>query len=1027
MYDFLAQRSGVQDAKSDNRPAAKRKPRKHRGLEKLRKRKQEMKKAWKVMKKAGLANSPAGKLLTKRWRALLRQHNQLRVAVNKQAEQRKKRSAEKAFRKDPNKFVRKLFHGPGSSATPRFSKENAQEYFSKTYRDEQRNHNYQPLPEMLLLRPGLPKKAFEMRCPTFAEFKKSARRKRNGARAGMDGISYVPWKKLPAALRKLHELGCRIWRECSTADDWAQAFIALLKKGSLLEDLDVVGEWRPISMTATAGKIFLSILSDRLQTFMVNNNYIPRRIQKGFLSGVAGCVEHTFMLYEALKEAKEHTRQIVVSWLDLANAYGSVRHNLIQFALNWYHIPKQIQELIFDYYEKLMAKIVTKEWSTGFFLFDIGLFQGCVLSAILFLCVFQLLLDLLKPLEDKAAYSFKMTTSVKILSEAFADDLSLVTRNTAMNQLAVNKTQDFLAWTETMKAKPRKCVALGLKQFDARIKHEDKIPVLDQTYSSFDPQLTIDGNPMRFILDTNKPDDFKSSHFKFLGRWIHHYLNEKQLKTRTEELFSEDVQLVNKSYVNGFMKLWLYQFYLLYRFSWPFIVHDLDLSYAKKLQTIAQPFLKRWSGVGRSVDPGVLYRSRDNYGLGLTSVSAHFTSMQLVKCQLLEASVDENVRKVFATRTEREAKLVRVFRASRLNTTVNAQTDLDLRFPSQPGRQGLGAGNFNANPTMKEKRKMVSNTAKSFIGEKHIQHAQSLAQQGVWLQWRDSTVPYDLSWKNLIHGPGPHVLKFVLNATVNWVKTPDTLKLWGYIKKAYCILCGKKQCTLHHIIAACDKALSDGRFNWRHDSVLYHLEIALRSLIEHANSLATSEDKPPVLPISASFVPAGESPSASPTRPRLRTDLDGATDWKIIVDYDHEKIVFPPEIYATSQRPDIIIWSVQSRRVILIELTCPAEEGIEAAATYKKGRYSELLDTINSERCPGWSASLKTIEVGARGFVARSTFWCFKSLGIKPRAMSKLRKELEQIASRCTYAIYLHRETSTWDRRRELLKLGALS
>ena len=70
-------------------------------------------------------------------------------------------------------------------------------------------------------------------------------------------------------------------------------------------------------------------------------------------------------------------------------------HNLIQCALNWYHVPILVQKLIFNYYEKLAATVVTREWSTGFFLFDIGLFQGCVLSTILFDCVFQLLLDFL--------------------------------------------------------------------------------------------------------------------------------------------------------------------------------------------------------------------------------------------------------------------------------------------------------------------------------------------------------------------------------------------------------------------------------------------------------------------------------------------------------------------------------------------------------------------------------------------------------------------------------------------------------
>ena len=119
--------------------------------------------------------------------------------------------------------------------------------------------------------------------------------------------------------------------------------MALLKKGSLTHDLEIPSEFRPITMTATMGKIFLSIISDRLQNFLVKNSYIPRKVQKGFLSGIAGCVEHTFMLFEAMKEAKSEQRQIVISWIDLANAYGSVRHNLIQFALNWFHVPKLIK------------------------------------------------------------------------------------------------------------------------------------------------------------------------------------------------------------------------------------------------------------------------------------------------------------------------------------------------------------------------------------------------------------------------------------------------------------------------------------------------------------------------------------------------------------------------------------------------------------------------------------------------------------------------------------------------------------
>ena len=64
--------------------------------------------------------------------------------------------------------------------------------------------------------------------------------------------------------------------------------------------------------------------------------------------------------------------------------------------------------------------------------------------------------------------------------------------------------------------------------------------------------------------------------------------------------------------------------------------------------------------------------------------------------------------------------------------------------------------------------------------------------------------------------------------------------------------------------------------------------------------------------------------------------LTKANDWVLLVDFEHKKIVFPPHIYPTNQRPDIIFWSRMSRSVILLELTCCAEEGVKAAQLRKQ-------------------------------------------------------------------------------------------
>ena len=58
------------------------------------------------------------------------------------------------------------------------------------------------------------------------------------------------------------------------------------------------------------------------------------------------------------------------------------------------------------YYERLSAKIKSKNWKTKNFKLNIGLFQGCVLSTILFDVVFNLLLDFIKS-SGISGYKFK--------------------------------------------------------------------------------------------------------------------------------------------------------------------------------------------------------------------------------------------------------------------------------------------------------------------------------------------------------------------------------------------------------------------------------------------------------------------------------------------------------------------------------------------------------------------------------------------------------------------------------------------
>ena len=71
------------------------------------------------------------------------------------------------------------------------------------------------------------------------------------------------------------------------------------------------------------------------------------------------CKTHE-MLYKVPKNGKP----IVTTRQDLQNAYGTVPHNLFQFALEWFHVLEHIRKIIFNYYDELFIRVKTEEWIT---------------------------------------------------------------------------------------------------------------------------------------------------------------------------------------------------------------------------------------------------------------------------------------------------------------------------------------------------------------------------------------------------------------------------------------------------------------------------------------------------------------------------------------------------------------------------------------------------------------------------------------------------------------------------------------
>ncbi len=71
------------------------------------------------------------------------------------------------------------------------------------------------------------------------------------------------------------------------------------------------------------------------------------------------------MIWEKIQSAKRIKSDLHVVWLDLANAYGSVPHQLISYALDFFHIPPCIRTLIAGYFNNFHICYTSTEVSTA--------------------------------------------------------------------------------------------------------------------------------------------------------------------------------------------------------------------------------------------------------------------------------------------------------------------------------------------------------------------------------------------------------------------------------------------------------------------------------------------------------------------------------------------------------------------------------------------------------------------------------------------------------------------------------------
>ena len=185
--------------------------------------------------------------------------------------------------------------------------------------------------------------------------------------------------------------------------------------------------------------------------------------------------------------------------------------------------------------------------------------------------------------------------------------------------------------------------------------------------------------------------------------------------------------------------------------------------------------------------------------------------------------------------------------------------------------------------------------------ERYFAKAVQLRLQGNWTRWCNY-IQNELSWKHLLV-TSPRLTSFVLGATFDTLPSPTNLKRWHITTEADCSLCSAKVCTTAHVLSGCKVALSQGRYTFRHDSILRVLHNSFSKFFifnESCEGLSI---------LVVVFCQTGKKEfSSSKKKPHVGI-LHESSDWKLSVDFD-SSLVFPSFIAITASRPDIVMYSV---------------------------------------------------------------------------------------------------------------------
>ena len=720
--------------------------------------------------------------------------------------------------------------------------------------------------------------------------------------------------------------------------------------------------FRMISLTANVGKLYHTLEASRSISYMITNKYLDPSAQKAYINGINGCVEHVCVVQEVINHAKANNKTAHITWFDLVDAFGSLSHVLIPYVFHHYHFPKEIISYIQNMYSKLRGRVKTQDWETEIFQFLRGAFAGDPYSGIIFLITFNPLIEYIKKFKLSQGYKIEEThdethdetheaveeethKDTHIITTPFADDFNLISNDKKQHQDLIDDIQK-KAKSMGFSFKSSKCRSLSIR--------------------------TGKVANVSFVM-TNSEDNSVKTHIetvhkrphKFLGSQITYSNSPKEFFKHFHDVLKKKLENINNAKVRGEHKLAVFEKYALPSMRFHLSIHDLHETHLNQLDNMTRKYIKQWLNFPtRGVtDVGIFHP----YLLKVKQPSQIYKEGHAGNLVLMKLKGDQTVNACIESKLKRESKWKK-----KSSTIVKSNYLIANLVATNQIRTTTSA--TTRHNDIKSAKIVVRKSIQEEIKDTWNNKVHKLTMQGDFtkLLIEEQT---SITWQSVIKHMPRNVLAFAARLTTNSLNSPDNLVRWGKRKIGPCPLCKSRHGTLAHLVNFCPVSLNQGRYTWRHDSVL-------QEITKHVKSLVT-------------------------------------VGTQVYADLREHKIncsTIPADILVSNgegSRPDLVILDRKTKQIALMELTVPLPQSSQAAKSKKLLKYTQLELALTEK---GFKVYLMPFEICSNGHISKENKknieYTLKKFKIKLNKHVLL--NMSKIALLCTMSIFHAYEVTEW-------------